>query len=194
MPICQSCGNVLSHYDQKCEYCGTPQEVAPPQGPAPMGPPMGQPYGGAPHPGQPYGGAPHPGQPYVGPPHPGYGPPPPPPYANPYANPYATPYQATGNTFGGSSPLSRTTAIILCAWLGWLGVHRFYAGRIFTGILMFLTGGYFGIGVVIDLILIFCKAFKDDHGRTVDSPINAGLAVVMVAIPLFLLLLIAASA
>jgi TM2 domain-containing membrane protein YozV len=48
------------------------------------------------------------------------------------------------------------TAYIL--WLGCLvgvnGLHRLYNGKFFTGILWLCTGGLFGIGQVIDLLLI----------------------------------------
>jgi TM2 domain-containing membrane protein YozV len=42
-------------------------------------------------------------------------------------------------------------------FLGWFGVHKFYEGKILFGILYLLTFGLFGVGVVIDLILIILK-------------------------------------
>ena len=39
------------------------------------------------------------------------------------------------------SPKSRLVALLLCFFLGPLGVHRFYVGKIGTGILMLLTLG-----------------------------------------------------
>ena len=45
-----------------------------------------------------------------------------------------------------------------------LGIHRFYVGKIGTGILMILTFGGFGIWVLIDLIMIATNGFTDVNG------------------------------
>lgn len=54
--------------------------------------------------------------------------------------------------------------LLFCILLGTLGVHRFYVGKIGTGILMLLTLGGFGIWWLIDVILISCGAFRDKDG------------------------------
>ncbi len=61
---------------------------------------------------------------------------------------------------GGSR--SWVTAAFLCLFLGWLGVHRFYTGHVFTGLLQLFTFGGFGIWVLVDLIMIYTDTFRDD--------------------------------
>ena len=59
--------------------------------------------------------------------------------------------------------------ILLCYFLGFLGVHRFYAGKIGTGILMIITFGGFGIWVVVDMVLIATGSFKDKQGLLIKA-------------------------
>ena len=65
------------------------------------------------------------------------------------------------------SPKSRTVALLLCIFLGVLGIHRFYVGKTGTGIIWILTGGVFGIGVLVDLIMIIVGSFTDKAGLMV---------------------------
>ena len=55
-------------------------------------------------------------------------------------------------------------ALLLCIFLGAIGIHRFYVGKIGTGILMIVTFGGFGIWVLIDLIMIATNGFTDVDG------------------------------
>ena len=53
---------------------------------------------------------------------------------------------------------------LFCFFLGTFGAHRFYAGKILTGILMLLTFGGFGIWWLIDIIVIVFGGFRDADG------------------------------
>ena len=52
---------------------------------------------------------------------------------------------------------NKWTAFLLCLFLGVIGGHKFYEGKIIMGILYLFTCGLFGIGVIIDLIVILTK-------------------------------------
>ena len=78
---------------------------------------------------------------------------------------------------GGSR--SWVTAAFLCMFLGWLGVHRFYTGRIISGIFQLLTFGGFGIWVFIDLIMIYTDSFKDDMNLLLTRRERVGSNVYM---------------
>ena len=62
------------------------------------------------------------------------------------------------------SAKSKTTDLLLCIFLGTLGVHRFYEGKIGTGILWLCTLGLFGIGWIVDIVLIVTNKAKDKNG------------------------------
>jgi hypothetical protein len=68
-----------------------------------------------------------------------------------------------------ASPKSRLAAALLCFFLGFLGIHRFYVGKIGTGVLWLLTGGLRGIGALVDFIMILVGAFKDKQERHVAN-------------------------
>ena len=59
--------------------------------------------------------------------------------------------------------------LLLCYFLGVLGVHRFYAGKIGTGILMILTFGGFGIWIIVDMVMIAVGSFKDGRGLLIKA-------------------------
>lgn len=59
----------------------------------------------------------------------------------------------------------KTTAIILSALLGGLGVDRFYLGYTGMGVLKLLTGGCFGILWIIDIINIATGKLQPADGR-----------------------------
>ena len=57
--------------------------------------------------------------------------------------------------------------LLLCLFVGMLGVHRFYVGKIGTGVAMIFTLGGLGIWVLVDFILICIGSFRDIEGRVV---------------------------
>ena len=62
------------------------------------------------------------------------------------------------------SHYSKWTAFVLCLLLGLLGVHRFYVRKIGTGLLWFFTLGFFGLGWLVDVIMILAGVFTDRSG------------------------------
>ena len=57
--------------------------------------------------------------------------------------------------------------LLLCLFVGYLGIHRFYVGKVGTGILMIITIGGFGLWQLIDLILVVMGKFTDSEGNPV---------------------------
>lgn len=55
-------------------------------------------------------------------------------------------------------------ALLLCFFLGTFGVHRFYVGKVGTGILMLLTLGGLGIWALVDFVMIAVGSFTDKQG------------------------------
>jgi TM2 domain-containing membrane protein YozV len=92
----------------------------------------------------------------------------------------------------GVSPGSRVIALVLAClpflpFFPFAGLHRFYVGKIGTGILWLLTWGLFGIGTIIDIVLIVTGAFTDqadrrlvawtpDEARRLATPTDSGYA------------------
>ena len=62
------------------------------------------------------------------------------------------------------SKKNKITALILCVLFGLFGVHRFYVGKVGTGLLYLFTGGLFLIGYIVDIILIITGKFTDKFG------------------------------
>jgi hypothetical protein len=63
------------------------------------------------------------------------------------------------------APKRRTTVLLLCLLLGWMGSHRFYVGKRRSGRLYLLTGGLMFVGVFVDLVLILAGSFEDRFGQ-----------------------------
>lgn len=80
---------------------------------------------------------------------------------------YVAPVSAAPEAGDGVSDRSWTTTFLLSFFLGYLGIHRYYVGKIGTGILYNLTLGLFGIGSLVDFIKICCGKFTDKQGNVI---------------------------
>ena len=60
-------------------------------------------------------------------------------------------------------------AFLLCFLFGVLGIHRFYVGKVGTGILQICTFGGLGFWALFDLILIICGKFTDKEGQGITE-------------------------
>lgn len=65
------------------------------------------------------------------------------------------------------SPYSFPATLLLCLLFGVFGAHRFFVGKIGTGLLMIVTLGGLGIWAVVDLIVIIFSNFRDKDGRLI---------------------------
>ena len=71
------------------------------------------------------------------------------------------------------SEKSGVLVLLMCLFFGLLGVHRFIAGKIGTGVIQLLCTIFviglpvIGIWVFIDLIMILCGSFKDKDGKVI---------------------------
>lgn len=78
---------------------------------------------------------------------------------------YPAPQQSFYQTNIYNSSKDKNIALVLCLFLGFLGVHRFYVGKNTSGIVYALTFGVFGMGWMLDIILILLGMFTDSKGR-----------------------------
>jgi TM2 domain-containing membrane protein YozV len=76
---------------------------------------------------------------------------------------------ATGASDTQVSDKGFVPVLLLCFFVGVLGVHRFYVGKIGTGILQLITFGGFGIWTMIDFVMIAVGSFTDKEGRPIKA-------------------------
>ena len=94
---------------------------------------------------------------------------------------------------------SKATAFLLCYFLGFLGVHRFYLNRIISGVLMLVTGGGLGLWWLIDSILLAANKLTDSNkqplrvGAPDPQQPNAGFWVRVAAMSVDSLILMAVA-
>jgi TM2 domain-containing membrane protein YozV len=69
----------------------------------------------------------------------------------------------------GSTDKRLLPAFLLCFLLGVFGAHRFYVGKVGTGVLQLLTLGGLGIWAFYDLIMIIIGAFTDKNGAKITE-------------------------
>ena len=62
-------------------------------------------------------------------------------------------------------PLDFTVAWVLLTFIGIFGVHRFYQGKILTGLLWLVSGGLFGLGVLYDFWTLNEQISMRNRGR-----------------------------
>lgn len=67
------------------------------------------------------------------------------------------------------SEKSWLATFLLCWFLGGFGIHRFYVGKVGSGILQLLTLGGLGIWTLVDWIIIICGNFKDGNGKVISN-------------------------
>lgn len=94
-----------------------------------------------------------------------------------YQQPYQQPYQAYPPQqmfaqpypgYVGAYPMAERKdwlmTLLLCMFVGWLGIHRFYTGHTFIGVIQLLTLGGCYVWTLIDLIMIVTDNYKDANG------------------------------
>lgn len=73
---------------------------------------------------------------------------------------------------------SYVITLLLALFLGGFGIHRFYTGYIWIGVIQLLTAGGFGIWTLIDLISIALDTYRDSDGNNLENP-SAGCGLIV---------------
>jgi TM2 domain-containing membrane protein YozV len=85
------------------------------------------------------------------------------------ANDATTLENGRGKPMSNGTPKSWMVTLLLCFFLGTLGAHRFYTGKIGTGVAMLFTVGGCGIWTLIDFIMILMDKFTDADGQPLQK-------------------------
>ncbi len=80
----------------------------------------------------------------------------------------SAPLQKQTTTAAAAGGKSWLVALVLALFLGGLGIHRFYLGYTWQGVVQLLTLGGFGIWALIDLIRIIIRDLKPKDGDYTD--------------------------
>lgn len=158
---CPKCGMTTSPQDTTCAYCGEKFGAAINlEEPKPQANVNAQPHAQAQQ--QQYR------QPQPGPTVPPYiQSTPPAPNRNSYGNVNYRPSSGMPTEKGSSFLVT----LLLCLFLGYLGIHRFYTKNWIAGVLQLMTGGGCGVWWLIDLILIVAGSYRDGDGRPLERDV-----------------------
>lgn len=146
---CQKCGSGTTSSDTVCSVCSSPLTIRPNIGYIPSQPPApaqgydrqnSQQYAPPPRQG---------GRQYNG-------------NNQQYNNGHM---YGNGNMYGNSETHDWLVALLLCIFLGYFGVHRFYTKNYVAGILQLFSGSGCGVWWLIDLILILTDSYTDGNGN-----------------------------
>lgn len=82
-------------------------------------------------------------------------------FAQTQAQPQIVINNSNQNQLNGGMPYGRAkskwVALLLWFFLGYVGAHKFYEGKVFMGLVYIFTVGLFGIGYVIDFFALLFK-------------------------------------
>jgi len=78
-------------------------------------------------------------------------------------------------------PVNYSVAWILLTFLGLLGIHRFYVGKVLTGVLYLLTAGLLGIGVLYDFWTLNAQISEINHAKLGHAKLGATSAPPVIA-------------
>lgn len=87
-----------------------------------------------------------------------------------------------------NSAKSYVITLLLALFLGGFGIHRFYTGYVWIGVIQLCTAGGFGIWSLIDIISIALNKYRDAQGHELENPsAGCGLMVLLFLILSFII-------
>lgn len=63
-----------------------------------------------------------------------------------------------------TSDKNKDTALLLCIFGGWFGLHQYYVGKIGKGLIYTFTFGFCMVGWILDIFRILLGSFRDNTG------------------------------
>ena len=86
---------------------------------------------------------------------------------------------------------SKIITMLLCVFLGAFGIHRFYTGKFWTGLLYLCTGGLGGVGIVFDMICILLNSYKSkDNGNMIPLKNDIPTSIIVLLFILWAVIMI----